>query len=357
MAKLKKAAAVLALVGLLLPVTGQAVETESTDDGNILVGVYDMDMLPGNWSPLSEMTEEKEFLLNMTSDRLYHVGADGEIIPSMASSMPVDVTAQYAGNSQYGVPAEAVRGYAFQIDLNEIACWEEGTPVTADDWLFSVKQYWNDGKSYVNLYDEGSVSLIGEEDAQRVVSLKEAGFTTVIEAREAGFTDFFVDVSRFWGLSGGWKSVEDRTRLRDYAIPSGLNEFFVSPAYLYETYLAEDRMYERWQGEMVGVCPESGAEPATRNLGLVKTGDHQITLILSEPTTVTALALDLGQYRPLPEAIWSESYGTPASGYWACGPYRVESADMEQIVLVRNENWYGKMDSQQPQQIRCRPVP
>ena len=343
MKKLKITALALILAMLVLPVESLAAETEDNSGNVTEIPVYDMDILPGTWNPLSEMTPEKEFLLEMTSGRLYRA-EEGEAVPAMAAALPVDVTAEYAGS--FGIPANAARGYAFAIELNEKACWEDGVPITADDWLFSMARYQESGKSYVNLAAEEA-----PVDASAVVSLREAGFATAAEARGAGYSDFYVDITRFWGLEGGWKSVTDRTRFRDYAIPSGLDEFFVTPAYLYGTYLAEGRQYERWQGDMIGVCTDTAREVTS---GCFKTGEYQLTLILPEPTTATSLALALGEMHPLRETVWSPEYATSASDYSACGPYRVESAGMDLIVLVRNENWYGEADPEAPELIRCK---
>lgn len=347
MAKLKKAAIGLVLLCLILPFGVQAAETEAADR----IPVYEMDTLPGNWSPLSSMTPEKEFLLDMTADRLYWLDENGRLTPSLAASLPVDVTADYAGS--FGVPADAVRGYAFQIDLNEAACWEDGEPITADDFLFSIEQYRGNDESYVNLavFEAGQT---GETiPPENIVSLEEAGFDSVAQAREAGFSDFFVDTTRFWSLNGGWRSIDDRTRLRDFAMPSGLSEFFVTPEYLYETYLADGRDYDRWQREMIGVCTDAG-EPAEGDApGILKTGEHQLILILDQPAVSTSVALALEDLRLVRQSLWGETYGTSAEEYSSCGPYRIVSSDMELIVLARNENWYGQTDPDAPALIRC----
>lgn len=353
MKRLKFCAICLLIMALALPTGALATEPEPSESGNIEIPVRYMDTLPGNWSPLSELTPEKEFLLNLTAEPLFRVLADGSLTSSLAAA-PVDVTAEYAGVPAYGIPEDALRGYAFRIDLNENACWEDGTSITADDYLFSMEQYWNSGKSYVNLANADAIRSGEAPLTETVVSLEDAGFSSLAEAQNAGYTDFFLDVSHFWGLDAGWKSIEDRTRLRDYAMPSGLNEVFVTPAYLYKTYLADGQKYDYWQGEFIGICTEAGEPLTYEALGLLKTGDHQITLILAEPTTATALALDLADFRLVRQSLWGDTYGTSASRYSSYGPYRIESADTELIVLVENENWYGGKDPEAPALIRCK---
>lgn len=342
MKKGKRILAAVLLAALLLPVEARAVQTEGRSANVTEIPVYDMDILPGTWNPLSDMTAEKEFLLEMTSGSLYRVEA-GTVIPAMAAAMPGDVTAEYAGS--FGIPADAVRGYAFRVDLNEGACWEDGTPITAEDWLFTIGKYQESEKSYVNFATEEKLPANAE-----VISLAGTGFSSAAEALEAGYTGLYVNVTGLWGLEGGWRSVADRTRLRDHAIPSGLDEFYVTPAWLYETYLAEGRQYARWQGEMLGICIDT----PERTTGCFKTGEYQLTLILEEPAAASALALRLARMRPLRESLWGPEYATSPAGYSACGPYRVETVEPGLITLVKNERWYGKTPPDAPALIRCR---
>lgn len=330
MGKLRKSLPALAAI-LLLAFGVSATEPAAPTEPK--AALHYMDTLPGNFSPLSGQTAEKEFLLKLTTDKLYRLSADGSTItPSMATAMPTDVTAEYAGT--YGVPADAVRGYAFRIDLNSAACWADGTPITADDYLYSMEQ----------LYAEGYFEFLAyrEPQIESVVSLEEAGFASTADAQDAGYTLFFVDTSGFWGLENGWKSVNDRTRLRDYAMPSGLNEYFVTPAYLYNSYLAEGAGFDYLQSEFVGISAQPEAQHTFTDAGILKTGEHQITLILNAPTTATALALEL-------EDLWLFREGVEHGSY---GPYELVSADPNLIVLERNEHWWGDTDGL-PDTIHC----
>ena len=63
------------------------------------------------------------------------------IVPEMAASAPVDVTeAVKAEHPEFGIPESADSGYAYTIDLNPDAKWEDGTPITADDYVYSMKK-------------------------------------------------------------------------------------------------------------------------------------------------------------------------------------------------------------------------
>lgn len=327
---------ILALAAALL-LTGCALSAEPTQPPAEptlppeIVAVCELAVLPESWDALAEQTAETEFLRSLTGGKLYAVATDGsEIVPHMAAALPVDVTAEYAG--QYGLPADAARGYAFRIDLNEAACWEDGTPITADDYLNSVETLLADETQAVKILFLANAQelLSGKElPAEEVVSLQDAGFGSVAAAKEAGATEFYLNMEVFWGLGDGWQSVTDRTRFRDHAMPSGLKEQFVSAAYLYDTYLAEGAAYSYLQTEFVGISADLENKVTFADVGIRKTGEYQLTLMLAQPHTAEALALKLADF-PL-----------VTGGGRSCGPYRLVSADSTLIQLERNENWWG----------------
>ena len=74
-----------------------------------------------------------EFVLNESKDGY-------EIIPEMASEMAKDVTADYVG--KYGV-AENDAGKVWEVKLNMDATWENGEPITAADYVYSLEQLIN----------------------------------------------------------------------------------------------------------------------------------------------------------------------------------------------------------------------
>lgn len=344
---LKIGLALLLAAALALPVW--ASETVIVIEETVLR----VETLPGDWNPLTAETAEQKLLLELTGDRLYRRGADGAVASSLASGLPVDVTAEFAGDETYGVAADAVRGYAFQIDLNPAAKWEDGTPITAADYLFTLETMLKNGAQLplANLenYRAGACW-----DAETIVSLAEAGYESEADARAAGLTSFYLDTDGFWGLSSGWQSIDSRTRLRDYAIPSGLDEYYVTPAYLYARYLADGTAYTRWQDEFLGIPTASDEFYTMADVGFLETGEYQITLILSQPTTATALALMLEDIFLLRQEMWGDGYAASAERYSACGPYRVVSVTEGEILLAANDRWHG--EPAEAAQLHIRPL-
>ena len=103
---------------------------------------------PHSWSPTDVQTNEDAEVINRTSAGLYEFALndarDNFIVTcEMAADFPQDVTAEFAGNPLYGVPADATEGWAWRIPLNKDAKWENGTPINADTYLYSAQQYLN----------------------------------------------------------------------------------------------------------------------------------------------------------------------------------------------------------------------
>ena len=274
-----------------------------------------------------ESLQDNALIESYLCGTLYELSADGsEILPSMAASLPVDVTAEYAG--QYGIPGEALRGYAFRIDLNPAPCWEDGTPITADDYVETLRQLLQNAEHP----DDFSVTYRSDAvlPGENILSLADSGIASVAEAEDLGITHFYVDVGTFWGLEAEWLPVEDTTRLRDYAMPAGLDEQFVSAAWLYRQYLAEGAPYDYLQSEFIGIPTGMEEELPLADVSILKTGDHQITFVFNTPTVSDQLAIALMDLKL--------TNGENLS----YGPYVLVSQDSSLMELQRNENWWGE---------------
>lgn len=335
--------ALVLVLCLLLPVFAGAAEPRTEAH-------YQMNTLPDCWSPLEEATPETELIRWLTADSLYRLTDDGSgVIPSLAADMPLDVTWSYIGT--FGIPANAQRGYAFHVELDENARWEDGTSVTADDFLFTMSILIEEGSLPVNLANLEGFYAGDEVATEDVISLMDAGFSSVEEAREAGHTAFYVDVSHFWGLDSGWVSVTDNTRLQDAAIPSGVTERYVSGAYLYDRYLRTGAGQSFFQTEFVGIS----AEPRfldLENVGMLRVSESGFVVILQEPTTPSALALKLMELPLLRADLFDSDFATSPATYSATGPYRIVSVADGEMVLEPNPFWLGKTEAPSAERIR-----
>lgn len=91
---------------------------------------------PTNWSPALQQTNEDQLLLQYLEAPLYAFDyndtMDGyKLVPCAAAGEPTDVTADYVG--QWGIE-EGDTARVWSFPLREDVKWEDGTPITAQDY-------------------------------------------------------------------------------------------------------------------------------------------------------------------------------------------------------------------------------
>lgn len=346
MKMIKKAVAILCLLAMVLPVSA-AEPMESPALPPLTVGIKKLSEIPENWNLMQDRNADQNAILELTAEPLYRVH-EGTVIAAQASALPVDVTAEFAGC--YQIPTHATRGYAYAIEIRDKIFWEDGKELTLFDWLYTIEI-----QSEMNVFPleiaNHRAYLRGDTaPAEEIISLLDAGYDSVGEAESAGITDFYVDTTYFWGLDTGWLRYTDRTKLHDEAIPSGCEEMYITPAYLYREYLGENGTQTMFQSEFVGIPVQSGEKMTIDEVGLFVDGDRLI-LVLQQQTTATHLALVLSDVYPVPQGTNAANYGT-AIHYMSCGPYRIEYVTDEEILLTPNPYWTGAKTAYE--QVSCR---
>lgn len=325
------------------------------ENADIVSAVRTVSSLPASWNPLSPAESEKQWLLNQTTAPMYQFAVDGSWIPVLAQNLPEDVTTDYAGT--YGIPATAIGGYAYRIVLNPDACWEDGQPITASDYIFSIQKLLEDEENRDNwTFLANSKAILSGKTlpTDEIVTLRSAGFTSLQEAKKAGYTDFYLNTTRFWGLDGGWRSILDHSRLQDFAMPSGMDERFVSPAYLFEYYLSDGAENSRLQREFIGISKDSGEVMTMDKLGLLSTGSHELVIILQKAAAPSTLMQKFENLFLIRESCWGKDFATSPETYCGYGPYRITAADSAQIILEPNPNWWGAPVTGDFDRIICR---
>lgn len=145
--KQRKLVALLAVVLVLALCVGVLAACNPTDDGsqggaaktytyNTATSVF-----PTNWNPHVYQTNTDSVPLDYTTVGFYSFdyndSKDGyKIVPEMATDFPTDVTSQYVG--QYGIK-EGDTAKAWSIPLNMNAKFDNGDPITAEDYVKSLK--------------------------------------------------------------------------------------------------------------------------------------------------------------------------------------------------------------------------
>ena len=141
---LTAAAAVSVAATLCVSFTACTDNTENgggTKDASYTLNQY-VSTSPEKWNPHAWENDSDRLPLSYVSMGFYDAGfnanKDGyEWIPEMASALPEDVTSSYVG--KYGV-VSGDKNKAFKIKLNENATWDDGTKITADDYIYSMQQ-------------------------------------------------------------------------------------------------------------------------------------------------------------------------------------------------------------------------
>ena len=134
-----------------------------------------------NWNPHTYETASDAYPAQFIRSGLYSLIYNDElhpsngkepftaysVLPEMAASLPVDVTAAVRlEHPEFGIPEWADVGFAYAIDLNPNAVWEDGTPINADTYVYSMKRLLD--PTLLNYrasdYYAGSFSIAGAEE-------------------------------------------------------------------------------------------------------------------------------------------------------------------------------------------------
>ncbi len=174
----KLSALILAVVMMLGILAGcnQSKETTPTTTPGEVNKTYTYNtwttVSPSNWNELSYQDANDSDLIGYVNSSFftYDFKFDeyGEIIPGeftikyMAASALEDVTAQY--KADWNLPGD--RGYAFKITLRDDLKWENGDPIVAGDFVYTMKEQLNPLFQHyrADSFYAGSVNLVGAKD-------------------------------------------------------------------------------------------------------------------------------------------------------------------------------------------------
>ncbi len=363
--------------------------------------------LPTNWNPHTYQTETDSypdtFLRTglygfVFNDALHPSSVEGvddfagyAIIPEMAADFPVDVTEQIKAldNNKFGIPASATSGYAYTIKLNPDAKWEDGTPINADTYVYSMQKLLD--PELLNYratdYYSGSFCIAGAE------GYANSGATKLVD-NGVSYKYTLADLTK--GSDGQYVTKEGfkvyigldfaLDHLDDYGLKAYVDAY--GSAYFdttnWETLVAKldddgvipltDENYALFLPVITGnpAWNETEADAPSYfavkkeypvvtydTVGLYKSGDYEITMVLSKSLTDFYLLYALtGNWivkQDLYEAglsqdengVWSSSYNSDVASTSSYGPYKlVDYVKDSSMRFERNENWYGYTDGQ-----------
>lgn len=227
---------------------------------------------PSTWNPHTYRTQDDAYVNDYTTLGLYEFffneGFDGyEVRPELAAAEPTDVTERLKEEKKWGIPEGATEGYAYEIPLNPLAKWEDGTPINADTYVYSMRRLldpellnyrasnYYTGKLVIKnaeAYNLGASDEEAEEvsvDDLGIFKSGEYAFTIVLEKALAGF-------HLLYSLGDNWIVKED---LYEASLKEGAAGYNTSLAttcsygpYKLTQYLPEQQMTfeknENWYG-------------------------------------------------------------------------------------------------------------
>jgi len=380
--------------------------TEAPTEAPLVVETFEGDFtytdwvttLSANWNPHTYETNDQAYPIDYLTRGLYSFIFNDElnpvegkeayegyiIVPEMAAALPVDVTEQVkAEHPEFGIPESATEGFAYVIDLNPLATWEDGTAITADDYVESMKRlldpklqnyraggyyesgfaiagaegYANQGLTVTNdnavtaaytVADliKGEDGVYGTPDGSPIYfplteALDWGSNYSITELTEMGY----LDTASFEGLKAladenGHVAITDESIALVTSLINTAN-WGNEPAENVPYYMMYDQTY-----------PEVGYE----TVGLYKTGDYQITLVLKKSLAGFNLLYNLtGNWLVKTDlydsclsetnGAWTSTYNTSVETTCSYGPYKMSSYQTDKgMHFVKNENWYGYTD-------------
>lgn len=369
------------------------------------------DVFPNNWNPhVYETNNALEYVLQYIEVGLYgfDYNADKtgyELIPKAAVGEPEDLTSQYVG--QYGIE-EGDTAKVWKFTLRDDLAWEDGTPITAHDYVTSAELLLNpvaqnmraddifyvgnmkvvNAKEYLyqgqHAYAETMISEnYGDDEYVAVEDLvvNENGVYTTADGKDLAFSITSMGVwdpgngmDVYYGAYGDCFVKDGVDLYADVFTPAADENGFVqvTPEIMEDLRYIIASMnglsvadYEAARGDYAFIewqemCyyGESYGDMEFSEVGIFALSDNELVIAMTDPldgfylkyafTSSWLVNEELyKQCETITDGIYSNTYGTSAETTMSYGPYKLASfqADKE-IVLERNDNFFGIVDGQ-----------
>ena len=361
----------------------QIVDLSEDAEAGKITSMLTMAQTPDTWNPhADEESIESELLSYLSSEMFAFDYEPGQwtsgytIKPIMCAEVPTDVTKDYAGDERYAVPADATEGYAFKYVLRDDLKWDDGTPINADSFMYSVQQQLNP-KMFNHradlLYASTKVVHNAENylkqgsDAEMTIDKYSAllGYDTVEDfLAEHGDEPAMLNWDYSFGemyQDGEW--VEEG--FEDAYVDTGLSLNELRDIYvtkICEWGDTEENGFLYFTQE--AAVPYQYPAVDFSEVGFEKTGDLEFVMILDNPLVGFDFYWNCRDLYLVKEDLYeackqtsedselvTSSYGTSLETTASYGPYKlVGFQDDKFFDLVRNENWFGWQDERLTEQ-------
>ena len=371
--------------------------------------------MPSNWNELTYQdnndTQIMSYIGSSFFDYDYKFEGDVKYLPDGSINKDAIVPGAYTTNysaatkledvtgtvdAKWGYTAEQIAegGYAWKITLRDDLKWDDGTAITAEDFVWTMKQTLD--PTFMNYrantyYDTLRIKMAKEYFFQNQEGTYESvlsqGFETNQAALEAG-KELYVDIHSLWGAAGykdeagneapQWVLITDETvyanedgsdSISGAALWGGYSSI-LEPAGSYASYVAifvvNENRNVAW--ETVGIYAEGNAIVICLDKTYSFLRDDG-SLSVWAPYYLSSLPLvhkakyDANRIAPAEGAtLWTSKYNSSLETTASWGPYKLAEYEAgSHYKLVKNENWYGWNMEQYKNQynitaINCRAV-
>ena len=356
--------------------------TDAPDTNGIAPGTYTYNTyttaLGTNWNPHTWETNGDSAIMGYIETPLADMTVDNSEEGTyqwvfLAATDIQDVTkdhqddlTKYAVVLPEGKTAEEVtESYVYEIKLREGMCWEDGTPIDADTYIYSMQQLLDpDMKNYrANNYYSGESALAGAYD---YYYSKDEGIYTgwssvYASLDEADTSNLYIDCWNFWGAEGyvdadgnacpQYVSVTDETA---YSADGAGDEEF-SGAMLFNDYnIYFATVGSGYEDYCVVYLANESYGAGWDVVGLYKVDDYTIRYVcevayaydyfLTSCTSNWIVHKDL--YESCKEynedgSFKGSKYGTSKDTTMSYGPYKITSLeDNKELVFEQNETYW-----------------
>ncbi len=347
---------------------------------------------PKNWSPLNYDDTNIKDIYRYLNGSLFEyeyvydnkgniISGEYDIVYSAATSL-IDVTKEYVGEKWQIMEGEKDR--AFKITLRDDLKWENGDPISAKDFVYTMQEMLNiklnnkNAKTYYEgefaianakkYYNKGTSSWFKAEDVYNVYDNK-VDYTLIFKASA---NDAKVPITSNFREYMGFPSAYTTNDIMKYLAGTYISnkEFNVVDATLLEgktlAQIKKDSALKKAFNILLNFWGEEDIldffvvnfdypEITFDEVGyFVGEKENELIIILednlrlmSDKGELTPQVMQYISYLPLIhketfESTGSYTYCTGKGNTMSWGPYKLENYYYgKQYVMVRNENWYG----------------
>ena len=310
----------------------------------------------------------------------------GYSVKYSAATKLEDVTASVDAKFGYTQAQKDAGGYAWKFTLRDDLKWDDGTPIKAEDFVYSMQEQLNpDFKNFrANSYYNGSNALVNagyyfnKDVPETYETVASQGYASNQAAIDAGET-LYLDMWNFFALEGAttpdgsaecpqWVAITDETV---YVDPADGSE--VTAKAIYEVYIS-DLEVGADNANCIGIkVRNTHTDIKFSDVGFYAAGEYEFVMCLINPlyplnkvgslnyraaynlSSLPLVKKDLYEScKKEPQAgstlKWT-NYNTTLATSASWGPYKLtEYQSGKSYTLSKNEHWYGyKLDDNKDQ--------